>query len=192
MSMSKRVLHTALLGFAAAGLAGAPVMAKMSMSKTVMVGGAPMYPTKNIIENAVNSKDHTTLVAAVKAAGLVDTLSGPGPFTVFAPTNAAFAKLPAGTVDTLLKPENKGLLTGILTYHVVAGKMNAKDIAAAIKAGKGKAELTTVAGGTLTASMAGSKLVLTDAKGGKSTVTIADVNQSNGVIHVVDTVLLPK
>nr|WP_310524037.1 fasciclin domain-containing protein [Polymorphobacter sp.] len=160
-------------------------------SNTVMVGGAAMYPTKNIIENAVNSKDHTTLVAAVKAAGLVETLSGPGPFTVFAPTNAAFGKLPAGTVETLVKPENKATLTTILTYHVVAGKMNAKDIAAAIKAGNGKAVLTTVQGGTLTASMMGKKLMLTDAKGGMSMVTIGDVNQSNGVIHVVDTVLMP-
>ena len=191
MSISRNTLRAALLAVAAAGLVGAPLQAKMSTSKTVMVGGAPMYPTKNIIENAVNSKDHTTLVAAVKAAGLVDTLSGPGPFTVFAPTNAAFAKLPAGTVDTLLKPENKAKLTSILTYHVVAGKMNAKDIAAAIKAGNGKAMMTTVEGEKLTASMMGKVLMLTDAKGGKSHVTIADVNQSNGVIHVVDTVLMP-
>lgn len=160
--------------------------------KTVMVGGAAMYPNKNIIENAVNSKDHTTLVAAVKAASLVETLSGKGPFTVFAPTNAAFDKLPKGTVETLLKPENKKMLQGILTYHVVAGKMNAKDIAKAIKAGNGKATLTTVQGGTLTAHMKGDKLMLTDEKGGMSTVTIADVNQSNGVIHVVDTVLMHK
>jgi uncharacterized surface protein with fasciclin (FAS1) repeats len=160
--------------------------------KTVMVGGAPMYPTKNIIENAVNSKDHTTLVAAVKAADLVETLQGKGPFTVFAPTNAAFDKLPKGTVETLLKPENKKMLQTILTYHVVAGKMNASDIAKAIKAGKGKATLKTVSGGTLTAWMKGKKLYITDEKGGMSEVTIADVNQSNGVIHVVDTVLLPK
>lgn len=160
--------------------------------KTVEVGGAAMYPSKNIIENAVNSKDHTTLVAAVKAAGLVDTLSGPGPFTVFAPTNAAFDKLPAGTVDTLVKPENKAMLTGILTYHVVSGKMDSKAVAAAIKAGKGKAVLKTVAGGDLTASMKGKDLILTDAKGGVSKVTIADVYQSNGVIHVVDTVSMPK
>ena len=186
------ILGAALFAIAAAGLA-APTLATSHMeAKTVMVGGAAMYPSKNIIENAVNSKDHTTLVAAVKAAGLVDTLSGPGPFTVFAPTNAAFAKLPAGTVDTLLKPANKPMLTSVLTYHVVAGKMNAKDIAAAIKAGGGKAVLTTVQGGTLTASMMGKKLMLTDAKGGKSHVTIGDVNQSNGVIHVVDTVLMPK
>jgi len=156
-----------------------------------MVGGAAMYPTKTIVENAVNSKDHTTLVAAVKAAGLVDTLSGPGPFTVFAPTNAAFAKLPAGTVDTLVKPENKATLTNILTYHVVAGTMTSKQIAAAIKAGGGKATLTTVQGEPLTASMMGNTLMLTDAKGGTSHVTIKDVMQSNGVIHVVDTVLMP-
>ncbi|HJS01328.1 MAG TPA: fasciclin domain-containing protein [Flavobacterium sp.] len=160
--------------------------------KTVMVGGAPMYPTKNIIENAVNSKDHTTLVAAVKAAGLVETLQGKGPFTVFAPTNAAFNKLPKGTVETLLKPENKKMLQTILTYHVVAGKMNASDIAKAINAGKGKATLKTVSGGTLTAWMKGKKLYITDEKGSMSQVTIADVNQSNGVIHVVNTVLLPK
>jgi uncharacterized surface protein with fasciclin (FAS1) repeats len=162
-----------------------------AVAKNPMVGGAAMYPTKNIVQNAVNSKDHTTLVAAVKAAGLVDTLSGPGPFTVFAPTNEAFAKLPAGTVDTLVKPENKGTLTSILTYHVVAGTMTSADIAKAIKAGGGKATLTTVQGEPLTAMMVGSKLVLTDAKGGKSTVTIANVMQSNGVIHVVDTVLMP-
>ncbi|MDT7934772.1 MAG: fasciclin domain-containing protein [Sphingomonadaceae bacterium] len=169
-------------------LAAAPAIAK---EKTVMVGGAAMYPTKDIIDNAVNSKDHTTLVAAVKAAGLVDTLKGPGPFTVFAPTNAAFKKLPAGTVDTLLKPENKDTLTKVLTYHVVPGRMGAADIVKAIKAGGGKATLTTVEGEPLTARMVGTKVVLTDAKGGKSTVTQADVFQSNGVIHVVDTVLMP-
>ena len=155
-----------------------------------MVGGAAMYPTKNIVENAVNSKDHTTLVAAVKAAGLVDTLESPGPFTVFAPTNEAFDKLPAGTVDTLLKPENLAQLKKILTYHVVAGKLTAKDIAKQIKAGGGKATLTTVEGGTLTATMQGGKLVLTDEKGGTATVTIANVFQSNGVIDVIDTVLM--
>ena len=160
--------------------------------KAVTVGGAPMYPTKNIIENAVNSKDHTTLVAAVKAAGLVETLQGKGPFTVFAPTNAAFNKLPKGTVDNLLKPENKKTLQTVLTYHVVAGKWNAADIAKAIKEGKGKATLKTVSGGTLTAWMKGKKLYITDEKGSNSEVTIADVNQSNGVIHVVNTVLLPK
>jgi uncharacterized surface protein with fasciclin (FAS1) repeats len=160
--------------------------------KSVMVGGAAMYPTKNIIENAVNSKDHTTLVAAVKAAGLVETLSSAGPFTVFAPTNAAFNKLPAGTVETLVKPENKGTLTTILTYHVVAGKMSASDIVAAIKAGNGKAMMKTVQGGTLTAMMKGKSVMLMDEKGGMSKVTIANVNQSNGVIHVIDTVLMPK
>jgi uncharacterized surface protein with fasciclin (FAS1) repeats len=161
------------------------------MEKTVEVGGAAMYPSKNIIENAVKSKDHTTLVAAVKAAGLVETLQGAGPFTVFAPTNEAFAKLPKGTVETLVKPENKATLTKILTYHVVAGKFNAKDILAKIKEGNGTATLTTVQGETLKASLKGKKVVLTDAKGGTSTVTIADVNQSNGVIHVIDTVLMP-
>jgi uncharacterized surface protein with fasciclin (FAS1) repeats len=155
------------------------------------VGGAPMFASKNIVENAVNSKDHTTLVAAVKAAGLVETLMSAGPFTVFAPTNAAFAKLPAGTAETLVNPENKDTLTSILTYHVVVGKMTAADLAKAIKVGGGKASLTTVNGGTLTIAMVGKKLVLTDAKGGKSTITIANVMQSNGVIHVVDTVVLP-
>jgi uncharacterized surface protein with fasciclin (FAS1) repeats len=163
-----------------------------SAQKDPMVGGAAMYPTKNIVENAVNSKDHTTLVAAVKAAGLVDTLQSPGPFTVFAPTNEAFEKLPAGTVDTLLKPENLAQLKKILTYHVVAGRLSAKDIAKQIKAGGGKATLTTVEGGTLTAMMQGGKLVLTDEKGGTATVTIANVFQSNGVIHVIDTVLMPN
>lgn len=157
-----------------------------------MVGGAAMLTTKDIVDNAMNSKDHTTLVAAVKAAGLVDTLKGPGPFTVFAPTNAAFDKLPKGTVDTLVKPENKKKLTSILTYHVVPGKLDSTAIAKAIKDGGGKAAFKTVAGGMLTATMEGSDLILTDEKGGKSKVTIADVMQSNGVIHVVDTVLMPK
>lgn len=157
-----------------------------------MVGGAAMYKTKDIIDNAVNSADHTTLVAAVKAAGLVETLKGKGPFTVFAPVNSAFAALPAGTVDTLLKPENKDMLTKILTYHVVAGNYDSKKIAKAIKDGNGMATLKTVSGGTLTAKMDGSTLVLTDEKGGMSKVTIADVKQSNGVIHVVDTVLMPN
>ncbi len=156
-----------------------------------MVGGAPMYPTKNIIENAVNSQDHTTLVAAVKAAGLVDTLSGPGPFTVFAPTDAAFAKLPAGTVDTLVLPENKAMLTSILTYHVVPGKLSAADIASQAARNGGTVRLKTVAGGTIALSRAGNGWRITDAKGGSSMITIADVNQSNGVIHVVDTVLMP-
>lgn len=160
--------------------------------KTVEVGGAPMYPSKNIIENAVNSKDHTTLVAAVKAAGLVETLQGKGPFTVFAPTNAAFDMLPKGTVETLLKPENKAMLTGILTYHVVAGKLDSKEIAKKIKEGNGKAEFTTVAGGKLWASMDGKMLKIWDEKGGSATVTIADVYQSNGVIHVIDHVVMPK
>jgi uncharacterized surface protein with fasciclin (FAS1) repeats len=161
-------------------------------SENPMVGGAPMLKTKDIVDNASNSKDHTTLVAAVKAAGLVETLKGAGPFTVFALTNAAFEKLPAGTVDTLLKPENKDKLKGVLTYHVVAGNMDSKAIAKAIEDGKGKATLKTVQGGTLTAAMEGSDLVLTDEKGGKSKVTTADVMQSNGVIHVVDTVLMHK
>jgi len=164
----------------------------MSKEKTVMVGGAAMYPSKNIVENAVNSKDHTILVAAVKAAGLVETLQGEGPFTVFAPTNEAFGKLPQGTVESLVKPESKETLTKILSYHVVAGKYDAKAIAALITAGGGSAELKTVSGATLTARMKGSKLQLTDEKGGMSTVTIKDVNQHNGVIHVVDTVLMPN
>ncbi|MBC7988022.1 MAG: fasciclin domain-containing protein [Luteimonas sp.] len=158
----------------------------------VTVGGAPMYANKDIIDNAVNSKDHTTLVAAVKAAGLVETLKGAGPFTVFAPTNAAFAALPAGTVDTLLKPESKPALTKVLTYHVVAGKMDAAALTKAITAGGGKASLKTVSGGTLTASAAGGKVMVMDESGGTANVTIADVIQSNGVIHVVDKVLLPK
>jgi uncharacterized surface protein with fasciclin (FAS1) repeats len=162
-----------------------------SKEKTVTVGGAPMYPSKNIIENAGNSKDHTTLVAAVKAADLVETLQGAGPFTVFAPTNAAFDKLPKGTVETLVKPENKAKLSGILTYHVVSGKLGSEEIARLIKAGNGKAALKTVNGETLTVSMKGKNVVLTDAKGGTSTVTIKDVLQSNGVIHVIDTVVMP-
>ncbi|QNE31614.1 fasciclin domain-containing protein [Sphingomonas sp. NBWT7] len=173
---------------AAALLAAGPALAA---PKNPMVGGAAMYPTKTIVENTAQSKDHTTLVTAVKAAGLAETLSGPGPFTVFAPTNAAFAKLPAGTVDTLVKPENKAQLTNILTYHVVSGTMTSKDLAKAIKAGNGKATLTTVQGEPLTASMMGNRIMLTDAKGGMSHVTVADVKQSNGVIHVVDGVLMP-
>lgn len=165
---------------------------KMMKSDNPMVGGAAMYKTKNIVENAMNSADHTTLVKAVGAAGLVDTLKGKGPFTVFAPTNAAFDKLPAGTVDMLLMPENKAMLTKVLTYHVVAGNMDSKKIAKAIKKGNGKAMFKTVQGEMLTASMNGNMLVLTDSKGGMSTVTIADVKQSNGVIHVVDTVLMPN
>ena len=173
------------------GAANSPSFAKMD-EKTVMVGGAEMFPSKNIVENAVNSKDHTTLVAAVKAAGLVDTLSGKGPFTVFAPTNDAFAKLPKETVPTLLKPENTAALSGILTYHVVAGKLSAEDLATQAKANGGKVELKTVAGGTITIMGEGGGWVVVDAKGGKSKITIADVNQSNGVIHVIDSVLLPN
>jgi uncharacterized surface protein with fasciclin (FAS1) repeats len=173
----------------------APVVAqdKMSGEKTVMVGGAAMFPSKNIVENAVNSKDHTTLVAAVKAAGLVDTPASAGPFTVFAPVNAAFAKLPAGTVDTLLKPENKGTLTTVLTYHVVPGRLTAVNLMKAVKDGNGEAKLKTVAGGEIIVkSPSAGKLTITDAKGGTSMVTIGDVLQSNGVIHVIDTVLLPS
>ena len=184
------------LGFFALGLfafTGSAVSAQMMMKDdNPMVGGAAMYKTKNIVENAVNSADHTTLVAAVKAAGLVDTLSGTGPFTVFAPVNSAFDALPAGTVETLLKPENKSTLVKILTYHVVAGNVGSKDIVKAIKKGNGKAAFKTVSGDTLTAMMDGGKVVLMDEKGGRSTVTTADVRQSNGVIHVVDAVLLPN
>ena len=165
---------------------------KMAAGDPVTVGGAPMYSSKNIIENAMNSKDHTTLVAAVKAAGLVETLEGAGPFTVFAPTNKAFDMLPKGTVDNLLKPENKETLTKILTYHVVAGSWDSKALAEKIKAGNGTAELTTVSGGKLWASMKGNKIVLKDEKGGWATVTIRDVYQSNGVIHVIDHVVMPK
>lgn len=168
------------------------LLAAVPASAQVMVGGAPMLASKDIIDNAVNSKDHTTLVAAVKAAGLVETLKGPGPFTVFAPTNEAFAALPAGTVDTLLKPENKAALTKVLTYHVVAGKADAAAITKMIADGKGMATFKTVAGGTLTAKASGKNVTVTDEKGGTATVTIADVYQSNGVIHVIDKVLLPK
>jgi uncharacterized surface protein with fasciclin (FAS1) repeats len=165
--------------------------ASIAYAKNPMVGGAAMYPTKTIVENAVNSKDHTTLVAAVKAAGLVDTLSGTGPFTVFAPTNAAFAKLPAGTVDTLLKPENKGTLTSVLTYHVVPGRITAADIAAKAAANMGKASYATVQGGTLTFMKGNGGWWVMDAKGNKAKITIANVMQSNGVIHVIDTVMMP-
>jgi uncharacterized surface protein with fasciclin (FAS1) repeats len=183
--MKTRLITVALaLALLAAGVARA--------QQDPMVGGAAMYPTKDIVDNAVNSQDHTTLVAAVKAAGLVDTLKGPGPFTVFAPTNEAFAKLPAGTVDRLLKPENKDTLTTILTCHVVAGKVSSHDLMKIIKDGHGTATLKTVGGGTLTAMAKGGKIMLKDKKGGVSTVTIADVFQSNGVIHVVDTVLMPN
>ena len=178
--------------FASLGIAAALTFGAVSAMAQVTVGGAPMYPTKDIIDNAVNSKDHTTLVAAVKAAGLVETLKGPGPFTVFAPTNAAFAALPAGTVDTLLQPANKPTLTKVLTYHVVPGRIDAAALAQQINAGGGRAMLRTVSGGTLTATMRGPNVIITDSKGGMATVTTANVYQSNGVIHVVDKVLLPS
>ena len=184
-------LSTSLL--AACGSMQTPMASRSptgSMSAP-MVGGAAMYPSKDIVDNAVNSKDHTTLVAAVKAAGLVDTLKSAGPFTVFAPTNEAFAALPAGTVDTLLKPENKPMLSNVLTYHVVPGRVDAAALAQQIRAGNGRAMLKTASGGTLIATMSGSNVLITDAKGGSATVTIADVYQSNGVIHVVNKVLLP-
>jgi len=167
------------------------IMTTLSYGQTKMVGGAEMSPSKNIIENLVNSKDHTTLVAAVKAADLVETLSSDGPFTVFAPTNAAFGNLPEGTVETLLKPENKKQLQTVLTHHVIAGKFSASDVVAAIKKGNGTAELETVSGGMVTAMLDGKSVKIKDSKGNVATVTIADVNQSNGVIHVIDTVLLP-
>ena len=189
--MKKVIFGSLLLALTFAGAASS-TNAQMMKDENPMVGGAAMYKTKNIVENAVNSKDHTTLVAAVQAAGLVDTLKSAGPFTVFAPTNAAFDKLPAGTVETLVKPENKAALTKILTYHVVAGNADSESIMKAIKKGGGKAEFKTVAGGTLTAMMDGKNLILTDEKGGRSMVTIADVRQSNGVIHVIDTVVLPN
>jgi uncharacterized surface protein with fasciclin (FAS1) repeats len=191
--MSKRfalIASAAFIAFAAATTA--PLYADAMSEKTVTVGGAPMYPSKNIVQNAVNSKDHTTLVAAVKAAGLVDTLSSPGPFTVFAPVNAAFTKLPAGTVESLLKPENKDTLTKVLTYHVVPGRMTAVNLMKAVKDGEGEAKLKTVAGEDIIVKQAGpGKLSITDSKGDVAMVTIADVLQSNGVIHVIDTVLLP-
>jgi uncharacterized surface protein with fasciclin (FAS1) repeats len=193
----KRIINVTLAGVAATALAlslgaSAPALAQMKeKEKSVTVGGAPMYPSKNIVQNAVNSKDHTTLVAAVKAAGLVDTLQSPGPFTVFAPTNEAFAKLPAGTVDTLLKPENKKTLTNVLTYHVVPGRLSAKDLMEKIRTGNGKAMLKTVEGEDLSFAEKDGKLWIWDAKGGSAQVTIRNVMQSNGVIHVIDTVLLP-
>jgi uncharacterized surface protein with fasciclin (FAS1) repeats len=194
-SMSKRIALLSAAAFSALAITASVVLpasaedkkmmkSEMSGEKTVMVGGAAMFPSKNIIENAVNSKDHTTLVAAVKAAGLVDTLEGKGPFTVFAPTNTAFGKLPAGTVDTLVKPENKATLTKILTYHVIPGKLEASSLT------DGK-KLKTVEGEELTVKKSGDTVMIVDAKGGSSTVTIPNVNQSNGVIHVVDTVLMP-
>ena len=187
-------LTVAALGLGAATIS-VPAVAKHHMghsAKAPVVGGAPMYPTKTIVENAVNSKVHTTLVAAVKAADLVETLSSPGPFTVFAPTNAAFAKLPAGTVETLVKPENKDTLTKILTYHVVAGRVLSTDLAKMIRAGGGKAEFATVQGQKLTARMMGKAIVITDAMGNKATVTQANVLQSNGVIHVTNGVFIPR
>jgi uncharacterized surface protein with fasciclin (FAS1) repeats len=178
--------HLVLASAALAAVTSAPLAAK-----NPMVGGAAMYPTKNIVENAVNSKDHTTLVAAVKAAGLVETLSSKGPFTVFAPTDAAFAKLPAGTVETLVKPENKGTLTTILTYHVVPGRITAGQIQSMAARHKGTATLKTVQGGTLKFRKTGSAWTVIDAKGGSARITIANVMQSNGVIHVIDGVLMP-
>jgi uncharacterized surface protein with fasciclin (FAS1) repeats len=194
MSKRKTYLAAAIVGalFATPAIV-APALAQTKGEKTVTVGGAPMFPSKNIVQNAVNSKDHTTLVAAVKAAGLVDTLQSAGPFTVFAPVNAAFAKLPKGTVDTLLKPENKGTLTTVLTYHVVPGRLTAANLMKAVKDGGGQARFKTVAGGEITVkSPSAGKLTITDATGGVSSVTIGDVLQSNGVIHVVNTVLLPS
>lgn len=190
MKMTKLVSMAILIGSI---FIGQSIFAQGKMTKedTKMVGGAEMYPTKNIVENAVNSKDHTTLVAAVKAADLVEVLTSEGPFTVFAPTNAAFDKLPKGTVETLLKPENKEKLQTILKYHVVAGKWNAMDISKLIKEGNGKAKIETVSGGNLTAWMKGKNMYVTDENGNSAKVTIADVNQSNGVIHVIDAVLLP-
>src|SRR6185437_6840934 len=185
--MKKTILAT----IAATALAITSFSASAQM-KDPDVGGAAMYPTKTIVENAMNSPIHTTLVAAVKAAGLVDTLNGPGPFTVFAPTNEAFDKLPAGTVDNLVKPENKATLTKILTYHVVPGRISSRQLMQMIKKGHGKAMLKTVQGEDLTATMSDGHIMLTDAKGGTATVTTADVFQSNGVIHVVDTVLMPS
>ena len=201
--MSKRIALLSAVAFSALALTAsviAPASAEdkkmpkseLSGEKTVMVGGAAMFPSKNIIQNAVNSKDHTTLVAAVKAAGLVDTLQGTGPFTVFAPTNDAFAKLPAGAVDNLLKPENKGTLTKVLTYHVVPGRLSSADLRKEIKAGNGSATLKTVAGGTLWASMKGNDIMLKDEKRGWAKITQANVFQSNGVIHVIDTVVMPQ
>ncbi len=182
--MSKRIAFLSAAAFGALALTATLVAPVSAQEKTVMVGGAAMFPSKNIVQNAVNSKDHTTLVAAVKAAGLVETLEGRGPFTVFAPTNTAFGKLPAGTVDTLVKPENKPTLTKILTYHVVPGRLEASSLT------DGK-KLKTVEGEELTVKKSGSTVTIVDAKGGSSTVTIPNVNQSNGVIHVVDTVLMP-
>jgi uncharacterized surface protein with fasciclin (FAS1) repeats len=193
MKLSRSILPTAaaVAALAFAAVAATPTLAEMK-EQTVTVGGAPMYPSKNIIQNAVNSKDHTTLVAAVKAAGLVDTLQGTGPFTVFAPTNAAFSKLPAGTVDSLLKPEMKEKLVGVLTYHVLPGRYSVKDLWEASNKGGGKAKFKTVEGEELTVEFKGQVLTIRDAKGNASRVTIQNVFQSNGVIHVIDSVLLPS
>jgi len=192
MTLSRAVMLVTVASLAFAG-AAAPTLAQMQMrEQTVTVGGSPMYPSRNIIQNAVNSKDHTTLVAAVKAAGLVDTLQGPGPFTVFAPTNAAFAKLPPGTVNSLLKPEMKAKLTGVLTYHVVPGRLSARDLMEAAKRNGGTAELKTVEGETIAVESRGNMLMIRDSKGNASKVTIQNVFQSNGVIHVIDSVLLPS
>ena len=189
--MKFKLVSALVAGVALATSAGTFSNAQMAPEKTVQVGGAPTYPSKNIIQNAVNSKDHTTLVAAVKAAGLVETLSGPGPFTVFAPTNAAFGKLPAGTVDDLVKPENKPTLTKVLTYHVVPGRLSSADLMKTAAMGMGKNTLKTAEGETLTVTSKSGAIWLTDAKGGMARVTIPNVNQSNGVIHVVDAVLMP-
>lgn len=186
--MKKITLAVLLL----AGISLSSHAQKMASEKNVEVGGAPMYPSKNIVENAINSKDHTTLIAAVKAAGLVETLEGKGPFTVFALTNEAFDKLPAGTVDNLVKPENKATLTKILTYHVVPGKIDSKELMEWIKKGNGTATLTTVQGGKLWVKQKDGKLWLKDEKGNVAQITISDVYQSNGVIHVIDTVVMPK
>jgi uncharacterized surface protein with fasciclin (FAS1) repeats len=189
-SIMKRIILASAIAAAMLSLGSMPSFAQ-KMEKTVMVGGAAMYPTKNIIENAVNSKDHTTLVAAVKAAGLVETLQGDGPFTVFAPTNKAFDMLPKGAVDNLLKPENKGQLTSVLTYHVVAGKLDANDLMKKVKMGNGSTTLKTVQGEDLTVMQKGNSLWIKDTKGAVAKVTISDVNQKNGVIHVIDHVLMP-
>ncbi len=192
MNQGIRTLTLGLtLALASAAVVPMAMAGSMHADKTVMVGGAAMYPSKNIIQNAVNSKDHTTLVAAVKAAGLVGTLQGKGPFTVFAPTNEAFAALPAGTVQTLLKPENKATLTKILTYHVVPGRLTSRDLAKAVKAGGGKAVLKTVEGDDITIRKDGMQWTVTDDKGGVADITIADVLQSNGVIYVINKVLMP-
>jgi uncharacterized surface protein with fasciclin (FAS1) repeats len=193
MKLSRKILPAAVAvaALAVTAIAATPTLAQMK-EQTVMVGGAPMYPSKTIVQNAVNSKDHTTLVAAVKAAGLVDTLQSPGPFTVFAPVNKAFDKLPKGTVETLLKTENKPKLVAVLTYHVVPGRLSAKDLMDAAKKGGGQAKLKTVEGDELTVESKGNALTITDTKGNASKVTIQNVFQSNGVIHVIDTVLLPS